>query len=81
MQKIIVYPDHNIGIECPSCDNWEEISEDHPRHKLGAFDLFHWEEDKPDTNEVSHMECLVCKHKFMLEWDYNNKIKEETNHE
>jgi hypothetical protein len=70
--KITVYEDDGIGIECPSCENWEEINVDTPRHKVQTFNLIEWETDEEDKNEVSIMKCCVCKSSFMLEWDYSN---------
>ena len=64
--------ENSLIISCPCCDNWEEIGYDHPRHKLGSFDLIAWKEDEEGKDEESEMLCLECKEKFNLIWKYEN---------
>lgn len=75
----IINDETSIYIECPHCGSGEEIDEDHPRHKLGSFNLISWEPDQENKNEVSLMACLdsECKKEFLLEWDYHNYEQDE----
>lgn len=66
--------DKDIYIECPYCDNWEQLGIDDPRHRLHTVPIIEWYEDEKGKNEVSLHECIQCKNKFEVEWDYSNPI-------
>lgn len=73
LSKIWVSSDERaVTIECPSCDNWENHPIDEQRHHLQSFSILEWAEDENGEPEVSLMECLCCKTKFPLTWDYEN---------
>jgi len=78
MKTIKVQSDeHNIHIDCPSCDMWEQLGVDDPRKRLNALPITEWEADEPNKNEVSHHKCLGCNTKFKVEWDYDNPMTAE----
>ena len=56
----------SVHIQCPRCDNWENINGDEPRHHMQSFKILDWYLDEP---EVSHTMCLVCEKEFKLVWD------------
>ena len=66
--------DWDIHLECPHCDNWEQLGVDEQRHHLHTLPILEWYPDEKDKNEVSLHECLQCKNKFEVEWDYDNPI-------
>jgi len=66
--------DKDIHIDCPHCDNWEQLGVDEARHHLNTMPILKWYPDKKGQNEVSLHECTQCKKKFEVEWDYNNPI-------
>lgn len=65
----------NIHIDCPNCDNWEQLGVDDPRKRLNALPITQWlTDDEVTGNEVSAHECIICKTVFEVEWDYENPI-------
>lgn len=48
----------------------EGLGVDEARHHLSVLPIIHWEDDEEGKNEVSHHECVSCKTKFKVEWDY-----------
>lgn len=67
---------HNVHIDCPNCDNWEQLGIDDPRKMLSSLPIIEWLPDEDNKNEESIHECTDCKTKFIVEWDYNNPIVE-----
>lgn len=75
MDQLIEVKNDDVTINCPSCDNWEVINIDQPRHKLHSFYVCAWEYNKDSTSpEVSLVACHGCKTDFRLIWDYKNKV-------
>jgi len=63
----------NIHLDCPCCDNWEQLGVDDPRKMLNAIPIIEWYPDVIDRNEISIHKCTQCKTEFEVEWDYKNK--------
>ena len=63
----------NIHLDCPCCDNWEQLGVDDPRKMLNAIPIIEWYPDVIDRNEISIHKCTQCKTGFEVEWDYKNK--------
>ncbi len=66
MKKVKIKSNNkDVSIECPSCDNWEEISIDQSRKDFQSIPIIDW---KP--KEISINKCCECKTEFEVEWDY-----------
>jgi len=68
----IISDKERLCIDCPECDNWEQLTIDEPRHKLQIFSIEEWYPDIEGKNEISRMKCSLCENEFNLEWDYSN---------
>ena len=66
--------DKDIHLDCPYCDNWEELSVNDPRHMLNNIPILAWKGDVDGENEISMHQCTQCDKTFEVEWDYDNKI-------
>ena len=85
MKKVKVQSnDDIINIDCPHCDNWEQMGVDDPRHHLNSLPIVKWLENEVliaygyAKHEESVHECNSCKTKFVVEWDYDNPIIKAT---
>ena len=65
----------DIHLDCPNCDMWEQLSVDEPRKRLNVLPIVEWQTTSAEDNEVSVNECLDCKTKFEVEWDYDNPMR------
>jgi hypothetical protein len=65
----------DIYLECPNCDMWEELGVDDPRKRFNALPIIEWLTMPSEENEVSINECIDCKTKFEVEWDYDNPMR------
>ena len=64
----------NIHIDCPFCDNWEQLGIDDPRGILSSIPIIPkigWKPDIEGENEVSIHKCTQCENEFEVEWDYS----------
>jgi hypothetical protein len=71
-QTVIKTSAENVHIDCPNCDNWEQIGIDEPRHRLQSITLVEWMPSTSRKVEVSINHCTVCNKQFSLLWDYKN---------
>ena len=77
--------DKNVQITCPHCGNWEQIGVDEPRHRFESMPITDWIHDHDKLKvfgaytscEVSVNQCSECDNKFEVEWDYDNKFKND----
>lgn len=66
--------DINVHIDCPHCDNWEQLGVDDPRHRFSNLAIIKWLPDVEGEHEKSIHECSQCKNEFKVVWDYDNPI-------
>ena len=62
-------------VTCPNCKEFEQIHVDQQRHHLRQFPILEWFEDFRNTVEASVHKCQLCNTEFVVEWDYENKVK------
>lgn len=70
---VIEVYNENVSIDCPYCDNWEELPINAPRHEIQSFELKKWGKWKKGECEKSKMKCLSCNQEFNLFWDYKEE--------
>ena len=76
MKRAVIESDcRDIHLECPNCEMWEQLSVDEPRNRLNALPIIEWVPTSAEDNEVSINECVGCRNKFEVEWDYDNPMK------
>ena len=76
MKKAVIESDcSDIHLDCPNCEMWEQLGVDDPRKMLNALPIIEWVTTSAEDNEVSINECVGCRNKFEVEWDYDNPMK------
>ena len=76
MKRVKIESDcKDIHLDCPNCEMWEQLGVDDPRKSLNVLPIIEWLTMPSEENEVSINECVDCKTKFEVEWDYNNPMK------
>lgn len=77
MKTVKIQSDNrNIQIECPHCDNWEQLGIDDPCKRLNGIPIIEWNPTREGQSDYSINECLECESKFEVEWDYDNPFTE-----
>jgi hypothetical protein len=76
MKKAVIESNNrDIHLECPNCEMWEQLGVDDPRKRLNALPIIEWVTTSAEDNEVSINECVGCRNKFEVEWDYDNPMR------